>query len=141
MTGFEHPLASAALREVVELHAFFEAWLGGTGPDTALAFARVESALAETFTMVAPEGRRHGRAEVIGQLRQAYGSKGLGGGFRISILETEVHVLSPPLVVVGYVEEQTSPTARTIRRSTAVLGTSPGEARPRWLALHETWIA
>ena len=141
MIGFEHPLARAALEEVIELHAFFEAWLGGTGPDTASAFAQVESALAETFTMVSPEGRRQSRGEVIAWLRRAYGSKGSGGAFRISIRETEVHVLSPPLAVVGYVEEQTSPTALTLRSSTAVLGMSPTGERPRWLALHETWIA
>ncbi len=141
MTESEHPLARAALREVVELHAFFEAWLGGTGPETAAAFSRVESALAQTFRMVSPEGRCHDRAEVLGQLWRAYGSKGSDGRFRIAIRETEVHVLSPPLVVVGYVEEQTSPAALTGRRSTAVLETSPADERPRWLALHETWIA
>jgi hypothetical protein len=36
--GLDHPLAYAALREVVGLHAFFEAWLGGTAENTLRCF-------------------------------------------------------------------------------------------------------
>ena len=141
MTGFEHPLARAALKEVVELHAFFEAWLGGTGPCTGAAFARLEEALGESFSMVSPDGKRVARAEVIAQLRQAYGSRGRAGRLRMAILEPEVLVLDPPVVIIGYVEEQDTNGALTRRRSTAVLGAAVQDAgRLRWLALHETWI-
>jgi hypothetical protein len=99
--GAADPLGRAALREVRDLHAFFEAWLSGTIPDGAQDFARLESALADGFTMASPDGHRHGRAEVVGRLRQAHGSK--GAAFRIAIPEAEVLVLRPPLVVVGYV--------------------------------------
>ena len=138
MTGFEAPLARSALREVVDLHGFFEDWLGGTGPDSADAFDRLESALAETFTMVAPDGRRRSRTEVLAWLRQAYGSRGGRGPFRIEIQEPELLYLDPPLVLLGYVEVQSAGGALTRRRSTALLAAAPGE-RPRWLALHETW--
>src|ERR671917_2901102 len=50
--GLDHPLAHAALREVVGLHAFFEAWLGGTAENTHAVFSRLESSLGEEFTMV-----------------------------------------------------------------------------------------
>ncbi len=44
-------MASTRLRrrpldEVVGLHRFFESWLGGTGPDSDAAFARLDRALA-----------------------------------------------------------------------------------------------
>jgi hypothetical protein len=139
VTGPAQALARAALQEVRDLHAFFETWLGGTVPESAQEFARLESALADGFTMVSPDGHRRSRAEVIGRLRQAHGSKGAAGAFRIAIPEAEVLALHPPLVVVGYIEEQVGPAAATRRRSTAVLGVSPGDERPRWLAVHETW--
>jgi hypothetical protein len=142
MTGIDHPLARSALEEVVALHGFFQAWLGGTGPDTPAAFARLEAALAETFTMVTPEGKRLPRAEVLDKLRQAYGSRGRRGNFKITIREPEALHLDPPLVVLGYVEEQDGEGGLTRRRSTAILvaAAQHGE-QPQWLALHETWIA
>jgi hypothetical protein len=142
VTGIDQPLAGSALKEVLDLHAFFESWLGGTGPDTPAAFARLETALAETFTMVAPHGQRLRRAEVLDTVRQAYGKQGRSGAFRIAIREPEVLHLDPPLIVLGYVEEQQGEGGLTRRRSTAVLAASGQEGgRPRWLALHETWVA
>jgi hypothetical protein len=142
VSGKEHPLARGALEEVVALHGFFETWLRGTGPDTPAAFARLEAALAETFTMVSPEGTRLRRAEVLDTLRQAYGSRGRGGAFRIVVRELEILHLDPPLVVLGYIEEQDGAGGLTRRRSTAVLAAAAQDGgRPQWLALHETWIA
>jgi hypothetical protein len=142
VTGIEHPLARSALKEVVDLHECFETWLGGTGPDTPAAFARLETALADTFTMVSPDGQRLRRAEVLENLRHGYGSQGRRGAFRIAIREPEILHLDPPLVVLGYVEDQEGEDGLTRRRSTAVLAASAQDGgRPRWLALHETWIA
>ena len=142
MMGIDHPLARSVLEEVVALHGFFEAWLGGTESNTPAAFARVETALAETFTMVSPEGRRLPRAEVLDKLRQAYGSQGRRGAFKIAVREPEVLHLDPPLVVLGYIEEQKGDGGLTRRRSTAILAAAAQHGgRPQWLALHETWIA
>ena len=139
--GLDHPLAHAALREVVGLHAFFEAWLGGTAENTHAVFSRLESSLGEEFTMVAPSGARLQRPDVIGWLRGAHGIKGKQGPLSIAIVEPELLVLRPPLVILRYVEEQASGGAVTRRRSTAVLGAmAEGEQGARWLALHETWI-
>lgn len=140
VTGFEDPLARRALQEVVDLHAFFETWLGGSCPETEAAFARVESALADSFSMVSPDGRRLSRGDVAGWLRQAYGSRAAHGAFRIAIREPDLLLLHPPLVVLGYVEEQELEGALIRRRSTAVLAAPANPGRPQWLALHETWI-
>ena len=135
-----HPLARSALQEVVELHAFFEAWLGGAAPRSDATFARIEDALAQRFTMVEPDGRRLGRGEVLAWLRQAHGSRA-GVGFRIAVRDQEALFLAPPVVTVGYLEEQEANGQVTRRRSTAVLAAPAGGGRPLWHALHETWIA
>ncbi|MET0429372.1 MAG: hypothetical protein ABW026_12840, partial [Microvirga sp.] len=104
--AFDHPLARAALEEVLGLHAFFEVWLGGTIAGTPAAFARLESALADDFTLVTPDGARLQRAAVIAALRGAHGTRAGEVPFRIAIHEPELLALRPPLVVLGYVEEQ-----------------------------------
>ncbi len=141
MDGLDDPLARAAVDEVIELHAFFEAWLGGTAQNSDLVFSRLENALAQTFSMVTPDGTKLQRSQVIGWLRQAHGAKGSPAPFRIAIVEPEPLVVRRPLVVLRYVEEQSSGDTVTRRRSTAVLDTAAGEGgAARWLALHETWI-
>jgi hypothetical protein len=139
VTGFENPVAVSALEEIVGLHGFFESWLRGHCPDTDAAFARLEAALAESFSIVTPDGERLGRTEVVARLRQAHGSKGRHGLFRIAILDPEVLYDNPPLVVLGYVEEQVSCETVTRRRATALLESAQGPGL-QWLAVHETWI-
>ncbi len=141
MEGFGHPLAQAARREVIELHALFEAWLGGTCPASEEVFARTEASLAPAFTMVGPDGIPHEWATVIAGLRAAHGAKGRQGPFRIVIAELELLHLEPPLVALRYVEDQRQGTARSLRRSTALFRASHRSASgAEWLALHETWI-
>ena len=141
-----HPLAQAALAEVLGLHAFLKAWLGGTIADAPAMFARLESALADDFTQVTPGGARLSRADVIAALRGAHGTRAGAGAFRITIREPELLHLRPPLVVLGYVEEQGGAGAIVTRRRSTALFEALGESTPdahaglRWLALHETWI-
>jgi hypothetical protein len=135
-----HPLIQAALKEVADLHAFFEAWFSGTAANTPAVFSRLETTLAEGFTMVSPNGIRLQRHDVIGWLRGAHGTQAKGP-FRIGILESEVLLLRPPLVSLGYVEEQGVDSVVTRRRSTAVFEAVRGRGTSvRWLTLHETWI-
>jgi hypothetical protein len=139
--GLDHPLAQAVLREVADLHAFFEAWLSGTAENTNAVFSRVESNLGEEFTMVSPSGQRLQRLDVIGWLRGTHGTRANQGPFHIAIAEPEILLLRPPLVLLGYVEEQTVGDVVTRRQSTALFEVSiEGGQRVRWLALHETWI-
>jgi hypothetical protein len=139
--GLDHPLAQAVLQEVSDLHAFFEAWLSGKAENTNAVFTRVESSLGEEFTMVSPSGQRLQRPDVIGWLRGTHGARASQGSFHIAIAEPEVLLLRPPLVLLGYVEEQTVGEAVTRRQSTALFEVSIADRRRvRWLALHETWI-
>jgi len=134
-----HPLAESAIREVRELHEFFEAWLGGSGPSGDLAFRRVEAALALDFTLVAPTGQRLSRSELIGWLRSAYGSRRSPERFRITIEEPMVIRCEPPLVIMSYVDVQGGAEV-SARRSLAVL--REAEDAPcgvLWIALQETW--
>jgi hypothetical protein len=136
-----HPLAATAIREIRELHGFFEAWLGGSGPSGDIAFRRAEAALASGFTMVTPSGQRLSRSEVLGWLRSAHGSRRDPAPFRISIDESVVLHCEVPLVVVSYVEVQRGAEIST-RRSLAVL--REAEDAPcgvLWLALQETWAS
>jgi hypothetical protein len=142
LAGFDHPLADAARREVIALHAAFEAWLGGSGPATDAAFARIEAALAPSFSMVGPDGAAHARGAVIAALRAAHGAKGRRGPFRIGIAEVELLHLEPPLAVLRYVEDQRQGDARTSRRSMALFRASGrAPAGVEWLTVHETWVA
>lgn len=134
-----HP--DPAITEVVDLHAFFEAWLGGTCPASVGLLSRAEAALAPSFTMVAPDGRRLSRADTLSWLRQAHGVKGRSGPFRIAVSEPEILHRAEPVVVVGYIEEQWQGPRHTRRRATAILERSPRGDGWRWLSVHETWIA
>ena len=68
--------------EIVELHEFFEGWLGGTLPGTDDAFDRFERAIGDTFTFIGPDGTFLERAELVSFLRAAHGSR---PGLRIRI--------------------------------------------------------
>ena len=139
--GLDHPLAQVVLQEVSDLHAFFEAWLSGEAENTNAVFTRVESSLGEEFTMVSPSGQRFQRSDVIGWLRGTHGVRASQGSFHIAIAEPEILLLRPPLVLLGYVEEQTVGNVVTRRQSTALFEVSiEDRRRVRWLALHETWI-
>ena len=141
LVELDHPLAQAALQEVADLHAFFEAWLSGKAENTNAVFSRVENTLGEGFTMVSPSGQRLQRPDVIGWLRGTYGARSNQGPFHIAVAEPEILLLRPPLVLLGYVEEQTVGNVVTRRQSTALFEVSiEGGPRVRWLALHETWI-
>jgi hypothetical protein len=141
LVGLDHPLAQAVLQEVADLHAFFEAWLSGEAENTNAVFSRVESALGEEFTMVSVNGQRLQRSDVIGWLRGTHGARASQGSFHIAVAEPEILLLRPPLVLLGYVEEQTVDNVVTRRQSTALFEVSIEDGQPvRWLALHETWI-
>ena len=139
--GLDNPLGQAVLQEVADLHAFFEAWLRGEAENTNAVFSRVESSLGEKFTMVTPSGQRRQRPDVIGWLRGIHGARASQGSFHIAIAEPEVLLLRPPLILLGYVEEQTLGNVVTRRQSSALFEVSiEGGRHVRWLALHETWI-
>jgi len=135
------PLAQAALDEVAGLHVFFESWLGGTGPDSDAAFARLDRALAPTFSMVTPTGSRLARSAVIGWLRGAPGAKAEPAPFRIAVKDAQVLHVAQGLVAVSYVEEQRRGGLVERRLSTALLRPDPAsDGHMHWLLVHETFM-
>ncbi|WP_262298222.1 hypothetical protein [Microvirga sesbaniae] len=136
----DQPLARAALEEVADLHAFFEAWLGGRLDRTRAEFSRLENVLGDEFSMVSPGGAKLRRSDVTSWIWDAHGTRENTAGFRIVAVEPELLLLRPPLVVLRYVEEQEADGVVTRRWATAVFEVSAKAGGVRWLALQETWI-
>lgn len=129
-------LIDAALREVVELHDVFTAWLG-SGEGT---LDRVEAVLADEFRMIDPAGRLLDRTAVMTIIGDARGR--MGQGFRIEIEAAEAAAVGADHVLLTYVERQHQGATTTARRSTAILRTQ--ERAPSglvWVHLQETWTS
>jgi hypothetical protein len=132
-------LAAAGEREIVALHDVFDAWLSGRASPEPSAFAPIELALADGFSMVPPNGKRLGRADVIGWLAGAHGSR--GADFRIWIEHAALIARHGGTAIFSYDECQHMNGTDTRRRATVVFALSPEPAGPlRWLAVHETWV-
>lgn len=131
-------LASRAIDETRQLHAFFVAWFRGeTGSDAD--FAPCEAALAADFRMVTPDGEAHDRAAVVERLRSAQGSAGTD--FVIEIVEPRAAWQSSDAVLLEFIERQYRNGRTTSRRSSGLFTEEP--AAPRgvvWRHLQETWM-
>jgi len=130
-------IEAAARHEIEALHAFFVAWFTGTGgaPD----FRMCEGAFSAGFEMVAPDGRRHGRAGVVQRLQQALGS--VQGKFEITILNPRRIWSQGDAIAMTYVERQLRGNETTRRRSIALLTREPAAPRGMyWQSLAETWM-
>jgi hypothetical protein len=126
--------AERCAEEIRDLHRVFERTLGAPGADDA---GRYEAAFAPGYAMVMPNGRRLDRAEVLGFLHQARGSR--GPGFRIAIEDVAVLHAAPPLMLMHYIERQwLAGGIETARRATALFRIEP--EGPRWLFVQETWV-
>jgi hypothetical protein len=124
--------ALAFVREVRELHRFFERWYAGE-----LAPVGIErlAVLAPSFEMISPEGRTFTRSEVAGMISAGYGSRPM----KIEIRNAAVRYASAPFVMGRYEEWQTVDGVPSGRISTAVM--VEDERMPnglRWVHLHET---
>lgn len=126
--------------EIVDLHAFFEQWLGGALPATDAAYARLTDTMDPAFAIVTPAGALVERAVLVPQLRAAHGSR---PGWRIWIERPALRFQRGELTGATYEEWQhRADGVVTARLSTVVLraqaGTPNGLA---WLHVHETWLA
>jgi hypothetical protein len=129
-------LAAAAIREAIDLHVVFEAWLSSGEAD----FTRIEAALDPAFRMVPPEGRLVTRDQVLDRLAGAAGAR--GAGFRIAVEEPLVLATPPGHLLLHYLERQWTPGTETLRRSAVLFRADPmGPNGLRWLFVQETWIA
>ena len=128
----------ACQNEIDTLHQCFEAWFNGRVPRTAEAFSRIETALAETFVIVMPQGSKVERAPLLKGLYEAHTGR---QGIRIWIEHVWVLEEDRALVVAEYEEWQTEGGETTSRHSTAVFrrnGKKPNGLE--WLRVHETWF-
>src|SRR5262245_47110249 len=127
------PLAAAAAREVVELHALFVEIFTGRSRD----FGRCEAAFSPKLEMVTPEGRLVDRAQIMAALKNATAP----ADFRISI-----HHIAPvredaESILLRYIEEQYRDGETTRRLSIALFETaSEAPCGVAWHYLQETWI-
>ncbi len=121
--------------EIIELHEFFEGWLGGTLPGTDDAFDRFERAIGDAFTFIGPDGHFLNRADLVSHLRAAHGSR---PGLRIRIENPKLHHQMGDLSIATYEEWQEVGPAVTGHLSSGVFRRR-GE-RLEWVHVHETWL-
>lgn len=123
---------------IEDLHDFFVEWYAGAaGPAE---FDRMENALAPTFEMVAPDGRRHDRAAVLRMVRESF-DRDDPDEFDIDIRGVSVIREMGAHATVRYEEWQRRGGTETGRVSTVLF--REDETAPEglaWLDLHETWI-
>ena len=62
-------------REIVELHQFFQDWLGGHVQPTADNFARLVAVLSEDFIIIDPHGKLIEGKPLRDMLRAGHGSR------------------------------------------------------------------
>lgn len=126
-------------QEIVELHEFFQGWLGGDLAATGEEFHRLEEVLGEGFTLITPDGACLERDELLQGLRNSAGAR---SGLRIRIEEPRLHHEGRSLLIASYQEWQQEKGPPKGRVSTVVF--RPRKALPNgleWLHVHETWLA
>jgi hypothetical protein len=130
---------SAWHAEIVELHAFFEGWLGGTTPPTDAAYARLVDTMAPEFAIVTPGGERILRDQLLAQLRAAHASR---PGWKIWIEDADLRLRQGELTIVTYEEWQRHADGTvTGRLSTVIFRARAGTPNGlEWLHVHETWL-
>jgi hypothetical protein len=124
--------------EIVELHGFFQGWLGGTLPPTDAAFARLADATDSEFILITPAGEVIRRQLLLSQLRAAHASR---PDWRMWIERAQLRCQSGDLTVATYEEWQQAGDTTTMRISTAVFRNRRGAPHGlAWLHVHETWL-
>lgn len=136
-------LADLAIREVVELHDFFGAWLRPTNSSgtngSPLDPARFERAFAPEFRLVGPDGRARECANITAWLHDLKG--GRGADFRMEVSDFRPVWQQGDAILLEYVETQYLQGKTTQRQSTALLKRAPSApAGIVWVHLQETWL-
>jgi hypothetical protein len=123
--------------EIIDLHAFFTAWLAGELPNTDAAFARCSATMAAGCTMISPDGRLIEREPLLASLRALHGTR---PGVRIWIERPQLrHTLGDALLVT-YEEWQERAGTVTSRHSSALFVPAPEAPNGlAWAHIHETW--
>ena len=135
-------LVDLAIRECVELHAFFLAWLrphGLSANGTKLDPQRFERAFDPAFRLVGPDGGVRDRAAIVGWLHDL--KEGRGADFRMEVSDFRAVWQEGDAILLEYVETQYLQGKTTQRQSTALLKRAPeAPAGMIWVHLQETWL-
>lgn len=119
--------------EVKRLHDDLEAWIGRG--DVAR-WPPFETALADDFVQIGPDGVARDRRTVLDIVK---GLKGVAGdGFVIAIKDAKARALGGGYAFISYREVQRGGLRDSDRWSSALLGRS-STGRWQWHHLHECW--
>ena len=121
-------------KEIIELHSFFEHWLGGTLEHSREAFDPLELALAEGFHIIGPDGNMTARTPLIANLYKAHGKR---QGLTIWIKNVQLHYEDKYSLTASYEEWQRFGESETARLSTVLF---LKQERLRWQHVHETYL-
>jgi hypothetical protein len=128
------------VREVEELHRFFDEWFSGRLSNDDAAFARFADVLSERFEIAPPDGGVLDRAAILRAVRGGHGARA-GEGFRIWIEDAEARLLGDGMYAVTYEEWQDVGGAARGRRSRALMRQSAAAPNGvEWVRVDETWI-
>ncbi len=120
--------------EISELHEVFESYFLGNSTD----LSRVEAALAEDFTFVAPDANTTDRAGTIAAITAGHAHT---ESLTIRTLDHKLVMETEGVLVAEYIEEHVLTDRSNTRRSTVVFSTeSDAPNGLRWRRVHETWI-
>jgi hypothetical protein len=125
-------------KEIVELHEFFQGWLGGALEPADKAFRRLEKVLGGDFALITPDGRCLEREPLLQSLRDGAGAR---PGLEIWIEEPRLYHETKTHLIAGYQEWQRERAGTRGRLSTVVFHrrkTLPNGLE--WLHVHETWL-
>lgn len=128
--------AERCSREIVELHQFFEAWLGGRLPKNKKSFSRFTDATAPSMMLVSTGGTLLSYDQLVAWIYDADGSE---PGFRLWVEQIETRQVVDSIALMVYEEWQDRSTGRNVRQSTALFEQWEGAPNGvRWLHVHET---
>jgi hypothetical protein len=135
-------MEQGCLKEVIELHRFFEEWFNGVLAATEQEFARLKMALGNGFLLISPAGLRNERESLVDGLRAAHGSHRLDAHpFKIWIKNPNFRSVAADVAIVTYEEWQEIDGRTTARLSSALFrrkANNPNDVE--WLHVHETWL-
>lgn len=129
-------LEERVLREVEELHAFFEGWLSGALPKDRGVFARLEEALVPEFEMVVPSGEELGRDVLLKSLWDGHAKS---EGLLIRIESCRVLWCDEAGTCLARYEEVHQGPRASRRVSTALFRARGSDRALAWVHVHETW--
>lgn len=146
-------LSEQAEREVVDLHEFFEAWMGGDDPEESdrpdgsddpetASFDRAAAVLPDDFEIVSPSGERRDGPTIRSDVRDARGAfADSDPPLRIEATTTRTRFDDGERCLVTYEEWQRHDGDWEGRYSSALFRRN--EDAPNgveWVHLHETWL-